>query len=117
MPRYYCDYCDAYLTHDSVGCEMVWEWRHRAMVLRAQRQCTLVFTREAGSLQVVVRKQHNSGYKHKANVKAYYGQFEEAMQQMQMEAQARARMVGREAWVWSGEGWRGVHWECKGAIY
>lgn len=87
------------------------------MVLRAQRQCTLVFTREAGSLQVVVRKQHNSGYKHKANVKAYYGQFEEAMQQMQMEAQARARMVGREAWVWSGEGWRGVHWECKGAIY
>jgi hypothetical protein len=19
MPRYYCDYCDAYLTHDSVG--------------------------------------------------------------------------------------------------
>eukprot|EP00887_Chlorella_sp_A99_P004062 scaffold11.g4062.t1 len=44
MPRYYCDYCDAYLTHDSP----------------------------------VVRKQHNSGYKHKANVKAYYSQFEEA---------------------------------------
>jgi hypothetical protein len=26
----------------------------------------------------VVRKQHNSGYKHKANVKAYYAQFDNA---------------------------------------
>ena len=38
MPRYYCDYCDAYLTHDSAS----------------------------------VRKQHNIGFKHKANVRAYY---------------------------------------------
>lgn len=38
MVRYYCDYCDTYLTHDSV----------------------------------VVRKQHNSGFKHKANVRNYY---------------------------------------------
>lgn len=43
MPRYYCDYCDAHLTHDSPS----------------------------------VRKQHNSGYKHKANVRNYYMQFEE----------------------------------------
>mmetsp|Transcript_8971 Transcript_8971/g.32837 ORF Transcript_8971/g.32837 Transcript_8971/m.32837 type:complete len:86 (+) Transcript_8971:220-477(+) len=43
MPRYYCDYCDAYLTHDSPS----------------------------------VRKQHNAGYKHKANVRNYYMQFEE----------------------------------------
>ncbi|QDZ22215.1 U1 small nuclear ribonucleoprotein C [Chloropicon primus] len=42
MPRYYCDYCDAYLTHDSAS----------------------------------VRKQHNSGFKHKANVRAYYEVFE-----------------------------------------
>lgn len=38
MVRYYCDYCDAFLTHDSPA----------------------------------VRKQHNTGYKHKSNVKAYY---------------------------------------------
>mmetsp|Transcript_10603 Transcript_10603/g.48710 ORF Transcript_10603/g.48710 Transcript_10603/m.48710 type:complete len:90 (-) Transcript_10603:974-1243(-) len=43
MPRYYCDYCDAHLTHDSPS----------------------------------VRKQHNAGYKHKANVRNYYMQFEE----------------------------------------
>lgn len=41
MPRFYCDYCDAYLTHDSAR----------------------------------VRKQHNSGFKHKANVRAYYRVF------------------------------------------
>jgi len=34
MPRYYCDYCDAFLTHDSPS----------------------------------VRKQHNSGRKHRDNV-------------------------------------------------
>ena len=49
MPRYYCDYCDAYLTHDSP----------------------------------VVRKQHNTGYKHKANVKSYYTQFMEAQMAQQ----------------------------------
>ncbi|KAI3749308.1 hypothetical protein L2E82_19915 [Cichorium intybus] len=42
MPRYYCDYCDTYLTHDSPS----------------------------------VRKQHNAGYKHKANVRIYYQQYE-----------------------------------------
>ncbi|KAG5381594.1 hypothetical protein BRARA_I00206 [Brassica rapa] len=47
MPRYYCDYCDTYLTHDSPS----------------------------------VRKQHNSGYKHKANVRTYYQQFEEQQTQ------------------------------------
>ncbi|KAL2631654.1 hypothetical protein R1flu_016340 [Riccia fluitans] len=47
MPRYYCDYCDTYLTHDSPS----------------------------------VRTQHNAGYKHKANVRAYYQQFEEQQTQ------------------------------------
>mmetsp|Transcript_22031 Transcript_22031/g.52897 ORF Transcript_22031/g.52897 Transcript_22031/m.52897 type:complete len:121 (+) Transcript_22031:72-434(+) len=41
MPRYYCDYCDAFLTHDSPS----------------------------------VRKQHNSGRKHRDNVKDYFAQF------------------------------------------
>ncbi|TQD94971.1 hypothetical protein C1H46_019402 [Malus baccata] len=47
MPRYYCDYCDTYLTHDSPS----------------------------------VRKQHNAGYKHKANVREYYQQFEQEQTQ------------------------------------
>ncbi|KAG6398583.1 hypothetical protein SASPL_140050 [Salvia splendens] len=48
MPRYYCDYCDTYLTHDSPS----------------------------------VRKQHNSGYKHKANIRSYYQKFEEQQTQI-----------------------------------
>ncbi|XP_019058490.1 PREDICTED: LOW QUALITY PROTEIN: U1 small nuclear ribonucleoprotein C-like [Tarenaya hassleriana] len=47
MPRYYCDYCETYLTHDSPS----------------------------------VRKQHNTGYKHKSNVRNYYQQFEEQQTQ------------------------------------
>ncbi|XP_010265587.1 PREDICTED: U1 small nuclear ribonucleoprotein C-like isoform X2 [Nelumbo nucifera] len=47
MPRYYCDYCDTYLTHDSPS----------------------------------VRNQHSAGYKHKANVRSYYQQFEEQQTQ------------------------------------
>ncbi|EYU40704.1 hypothetical protein MIMGU_mgv1a020156mg [Erythranthe guttata] len=47
MPRYYCDYCDTYLTHDSPS----------------------------------VRKQHNAGYKHKANVRTYYQQYEAQLNQ------------------------------------
>lgn len=47
MPRYYCDYCDTHLTHDSPS----------------------------------VRKQHNAGYKHKANVREYYQQFEQLQTQ------------------------------------
>merc|ERR1712118_78619 len=41
MPKYYCEYCDAPLTHDS----------------------------PAG------RKQHNTGFRHKSNVRAYYANF------------------------------------------
>ncbi|CAK9175886.1 unnamed protein product [Ilex paraguariensis] len=47
MPRYYCDYCETYLTHDSPS----------------------------------VRKQHNTGYKHKANVRTYYQQYEAQLNQ------------------------------------
>ncbi|KAA8548532.1 hypothetical protein F0562_000201 [Nyssa sinensis] len=53
MPRYYCDYCDTYLTHDSL----------RILCYPS------------------VRKQHNAGYKHKANVRSYYQQFEEQQTQ------------------------------------
>eukprot|EP01026_Neomeris_dumetosa_P064223 TRINITY_DN6108_c2_g1_i2.p3 TRINITY_DN6108_c2_g1~~TRINITY_DN6108_c2_g1_i2.p3 ORF type:complete len:137 (-),score=23.30 TRINITY_DN6108_c2_g1_i2:145-555(-) len=55
MPRYYCDYCDIFLTHDSPA----------------------------------VRKQHNTGYKHKANVRNYYMQFEEIQSQVAIESRMR----------------------------
>lgn len=55
MPRYYCDYCDTYLTHDSPA----------------------------------VRKQHNAGYKHKANVRNYYMQFEESQTPSTMDARVK----------------------------
>lgn len=60
MPRYYCDYCDAYLTHDSAA----------------------------------VRKQHNSGFKHKSNFKAYYLQYEEEAQ-MRLYAEAHGLPMPR----------------------
>ncbi|KAL8128637.1 hypothetical protein V2J09_017792, partial [Rumex salicifolius] len=59
---YYCDYCDTYLTHDSVS------------VVSPSR---IKDVRGRPS----VRKQHNSGYKHKANVRIYYQQFEEQQTQ------------------------------------
>lgn len=58
MPRYYCDYCDTYLTHDSPS----------------------------------VRKQHNAGYKHKANVRTYYLQFEEQQTQSLIEQRIKEHM-------------------------
>ncbi|KAJ7549636.1 hypothetical protein O6H91_07G061100 [Diphasiastrum complanatum] len=64
MPRYYCDYCDTYLTHDS---------------------CFLF-------LQPSVRKQHNQGYKHKANVRNYFQQFEEQQTQSLIDQKVREHL-------------------------
>lgn len=58
MPRYYCDYCDTYLTHDSPS----------------------------------VRKQHNAGYKHKANVRDYYMQFEAQQNQFLVDQRIKAHL-------------------------
>eukprot|EP00873_Tetraselmis_striata_P005055 jgi/Tetstr1/425319/TSEL_015769.t1 len=65
MPRYYCDYCDTYLTHDSP----------------------------------TVRKQHNAGYKHKANVRNYFAQFEDQSQAAALmdDPAKAAEMSSREA--------------------
>lgn len=63
MPRYYCDYCDTYLTHDSPS----------------------------------VRKQHNAGYKHKANVRSYYQQFE-AQQNQSLIDQKIKEHLGQSAY-------------------
>lgn len=58
MPRYYCDYCDTYLTHDSPS----------------------------------VRKQHNAGYKHKANVRLFYKKFEEEQTQILIDQKIKERL-------------------------
>ncbi|PIN14371.1 U1 snRNP-specific protein C [Handroanthus impetiginosus] len=58
MPRYYCDYCDTYLTHDSPS----------------------------------VRKQHNAGYKHKANIRAYYQKFEEQQTQILLDQKIKEHL-------------------------
>uniref|UniRef100_A0A7S1X179 U1 small nuclear ribonucleoprotein C n=1 Tax=Tetraselmis chuii TaxID=63592 RepID=A0A7S1X179_9CHLO len=66
MPRYYCDYCDTYLTHDSPS----------------------------------VRKQHNAGYKHKANVRNYFAQFEDGSSKgilMETDPAKAAELQSREA--------------------
>ncbi|KAH9608311.1 hypothetical protein KSS87_007798 [Heliosperma pusillum] len=63
MPRYYCDYCDTYLTHDSPS----------------------------------VRKQHNAGYKHKANVRTYYQQFEEQQTQSLIDQRIKEHLSGQTA--------------------
>ncbi|XP_019188170.1 PREDICTED: U1 small nuclear ribonucleoprotein C-like isoform X2 [Ipomoea nil] len=63
MPRYYCDYCDTYLTHDSPS----------------------------------VRKQHNSGYKHKANVRSYYQQYEAQLNQSLIDQRVKEHLVAFRA--------------------
>ncbi|GAA0159252.1 hypothetical protein LIER_16074 [Lithospermum erythrorhizon] len=61
MPRYYCDYCDTYLTHDSPS----------------------------------VRKQHNAGYKHKANVRTYYQQYEAQLNQSLIDQKVKEHLAFR----------------------
>ncbi|KAF1328813.1 U1 small nuclear ribonucleoprotein c, partial [Globisporangium splendens] len=59
MPRYYCDYCDTYLTHDSV-----------------RKPCALSCAHTLGlRLCVLISDAHNRGWKHRENVKLYYEQF------------------------------------------
>ena len=82
MPRYYCDYCDTYLTHDSVR-PLPKSAKIASQILLYSNAC-YVFTFDSATvccMQPVVRKQHNTGYKHKANVRNYYMQFEEAQTQ------------------------------------
>lgn len=64
MPRYYCDYCDTYLTHDSPS----------------------------------VRKQHNAGYKHKANVRIYYQQYEAQQNQYLIDQKVKEHLGNAAAY-------------------
>mmetsp|Transcript_10033 Transcript_10033/g.37201 ORF Transcript_10033/g.37201 Transcript_10033/m.37201 type:complete len:136 (-) Transcript_10033:1045-1452(-) len=60
MPRFFCDFCDSALTHDSEN----------------------------------ARKQHRDGFKHKANVRNYYAQFQA---QVSEKSQAAAMMENSPA--------------------
>jgi hypothetical protein len=56
MPKHYCDYCDVFLTHDSTS------------GMRSFKYLFVLFTNQFS----VVRKAHNSGRNHLANVQEYY---------------------------------------------
>ena len=62
MTRFFCDFCDTYLTHDSVRLDLCCAGR----VLQ-QRFVTSAERSLPGALQIQVRKQHNAGYKHKVS--------------------------------------------------
>ena len=98
MPRYYCDYCDTYLTHDSVI----------SCFLQPTPAATVNFSvtdRTLGTMQPVVRKQHNTGYKHKANVRNYYMQFEEAQTQELIDSKIMEHLAKAGAGPGPGQVW------------
>lgn len=96
MPKYFCDYCDAFLTHDSVGdtvCDPASHLhaavrhttrRHhdttltqalpfsRAFPCRAVPASAAACALPATSLQFAGRKQHYYGFKHRQNYENYY---------------------------------------------
>lgn len=102
--RFYCDYCDSHLTHDSVRTSLA-EDDHASSLHAYQsnisRNClglTFMLLHEStGSssfhLQPSVRKQHNAGFKHKANVRAYYLQFEQQETEDMLEKKMAANMA------------------------
>ena len=55
--KHYCDYCDVYLTHDSASGELC---------------APFVLTHHLTAYPPIVRKAHNSGRNHLANVRDYY---------------------------------------------
>lgn len=73
MPRYYCDYCDTYLTHDSVRSSPDSEYMPRPPLRLTVLHFLFLFV--PFSPQQAGRKQHNRGWKHRENVKLYYEQF------------------------------------------
>jgi U1 small nuclear ribonucleoprotein C len=62
ISRYFCDYCDTFLTHDSV----------KLILVCLLDQLIFAFFRFLTTFQASVRKTHNSGRKHKDNVRLYY---------------------------------------------
>ena len=84
MPRHRCDYCETTLTHDSVRpCEFVSCARNPPELDPQIRPrflsnfgLTLFRPPLPSETQQNARKQHNLGFKHLANVRNYYSQFQ-----------------------------------------
>lgn len=72
MPKYYCDYCDTFLTHDSV-CFYLFHFDIELELLS----------------QPSVRKTHNGGRKHKENVRLYYQTWMEQQAQKLVDATSK----------------------------
>lgn len=68
MTRYYCDYCDTYLTHDSVRHTAICFGKRTEAIRQKLTAVIDLYTTPLTNflcVQPVVRKQHNDGYKHK----------------------------------------------------
>ena len=84
MPRHRCDYCETTLTHDSVRpCEFASCARNPPELDPQIRPrflsnfgLTLFRPPLPSETQQNARKQHNLGFKHLANVRNYYSQFQ-----------------------------------------
>ena len=75
MPKYYCDYCDTYLTHDSVSfikLQTIYFFLQNIEVL-----LLCYFSK----IKPSVRKTHCTGRKHKENVRDYYQKWMEEQAQ------------------------------------
>ncbi|KRX74285.1 U1 small nuclear ribonucleoprotein C [Trichinella sp. T6] len=83
MPKYFCDYCDTHLTHDSYL---------KILISVDLLEICVDFDKQ---FQPSVRKTHNSGRKHKENVRMYYQQWMEDQAQKLVDATAKAFKEGK----------------------
>ncbi|GAB1300781.1 U1 small nuclear ribonucleoprotein C [Apodemus speciosus] len=100
MPKFYCDYCDTYLTHDSVqNDKTVASLKMQALHMQnlhipemsALRGCARNWQSPGPS----VRKTHCSGRKHKENVKDYYQKWMEEQAQSLIDKTTAAFQQGK----------------------
>jgi hypothetical protein len=130
MPRYYCDYCDVFLTHDSMAVRKVRKASFffpegsalfkacSGMSEQAPRGAASLLEGSSGDLHLFMSfflllffffffslfsflQAHGLGRKHKSAVRDYYGQFEENVVQAIIDTRIR-EYEAREAAIQSG---------------
>uniref|UniRef100_A0A6B2LUU6 Matrin-type domain-containing protein n=1 Tax=Arcella intermedia TaxID=1963864 RepID=A0A6B2LUU6_9EUKA len=64
MPKYYCDYCDTYLTHDSTSVRKSHNegWKHKAAVKNYYSQFGLDETQEIINARIKAFEQRSAMY-------------------------------------------------------
>lgn len=72
MPRYYCDYCDTYLTHDSAS---VRKQHNAGYKHKVEYICICVCILRFGAIFELDHHQRSISFVVQANVRAYYAQF------------------------------------------